>query len=408
MKKKASKLVTELTRLIFKPFSRLRYGFNFEMCRDIKPPCIVICNHAMSVDPLLVGCCLPFPINYVASDSLLRHKGISKLLNFLIQPIFKAKSMADTRTVMEIFSVIKQGGSVGIFPEGNRTMNGATVNIPEAIKKLIKKLRVPVVILQEKGGFFCDPRWGNTVRKGHGSRPFIGLKRVILPEEQDGLTTDELFDLVKQNLYYNAFEDQEVVRVKYTGRKLAENIERTLFLCPNCHKMVMFSKNNVFGCNECGLRVKYTEYGGFEKISGNQPFKNIFEWDKWQIGHIAATDYGLIDDGDTVTTDGAITLFDITKQKRRDIIGKKGVLSLTKKGLIYQYVKRGKAEILKFNIDNIDMATIQGKVKLEIHTSDGQALLFKSPKNVSSYKYMVLIYRLKAFGERKEFDYYGI
>jgi hypothetical protein len=52
---------------------------------------------------------------------------------------------------------------------------------------------------------------------------------------------------------------------------------------------------------------------------------------------------------------------------------------------------------------------IQGKTKFQLNTASGQALLFK-PRNmrVSPYKYMVLIYRLKAFAENKEFDFYGI
>lgn len=407
MKKKASRFVTDITRIIFKPYGRIRYGFKYKMFRDIEPPCIVLCNHVMTLDPLFVGCCLPFPINYVASDSLMRHKGLSKLLNFLIQPIFKTKSMADTRTVMDIMSVIKQGGSVCIFPEGNRTINGVTANIPDAIKKLIKRLRVPVVILQTQGSYFCDPRWAFKVRRGRGPRPTMELKRVITPEEQDRYDTQELFDIIKENMYYNAFDDRAQVPVKYKGHKRAENIERALFVCPDCKAMAMYSEGNVFGCRACGMKAEYNEYAGFDFLSG-QGLKNIYEWDKWQISHIAGIDFKSIGGGEIITSDGNITLFDITKQKRRDIIGKNGTLSLTKTELVYGYIKKGKKCSLTFNLNDIDVATIQGKTKLEIRAADGRAYLFKPPRSVPSYKYMILIYRLKAHNNNKEFDFYGI
>ena len=412
MKKKASKFVTELTRLIFPPYARIRYGFKFQKFKGIKPPCLVLCNHAATLDPIFVGYSFPFPINYVASDDLWRHKGLSRLLEFLIHPIRKSKSAADSRTVMDIISVIKQGGSVCIFPEGNRTMNGATVNIPDSVKKLVKKLRVTVALLNMKGGYFCDPRWSNTARRAAGrgrTRPTVELSRVITPEEQDLLDADALMDIIRESLYYNAFDDQRGNPHRYRGKKLAEHIERVLFICPECKAMEMYSKGNFFGCRSCGLRVEYTEYAEFKRIDGNAPLPpSVYEWDKWQIRYITDTDYSEVGDGGVITEDENIALFDITKNARRDIIGKKGRLTLYKKELVYRYKKKGGEQKLAINLDDMDTVAIQGKTKLEIRTSDGQAYLFKPKPYVSSYKYMVLIFRLKAFNSGKEFDFYGI
>lgn len=410
MKKKASKFVTEAARLVFTPFGRMLYGFKYKKYKQIKAPCLVLVNHTMTLDPIFVGSCFSFPINYVASDSLWRHKGISKLLEFLIHPIPKAKSMADLRTVKDIISIINQGGSVCVFPEGNRTFNGVTANMPDAIKKLIKKLRVPVVLLKGRGGHFTDPRWGNHRRKGKGSRPCIDLVRVITPEEQDMYDADAIMDMIKEALDYNAFEDQKALPQRYKGPNLAESIERVLFTCPECKAMDMYSKGAFFGCRRCGLKIEFTEYAEFKPVSGGLPFENIYEWDKWQIQYIRESDFGLIKDGDVITEDASkIFLFDITRWGKRDVISKNGSLALYKDKLAYTYKKGKKEQVFTVFLSDIEVATVQGKKKFQIHTSDGRALLFKphSP-SFSPYKYMVLVYRLKAYAENKEFDFYGI
>ena len=100
-------------------------------------------NHTINLDPILVALSFREPIYYVASDMLFSIPVISKILVYLVQPISKAKYKADTETVKNMIKVARSGGSIGVFPEGNRTFSGRIMYMPYSISKLIKLLKLP-------------------------------------------------------------------------------------------------------------------------------------------------------------------------------------------------------------------------------------------------------------------------
>ena len=63
-------------------------------------------------------------IYYVASELIFSLGWKSRLLTHCFAPIPKTKSMADVTTVKNIMQIVKEGGSVGVYVEGNATMTG--------------------------------------------------------------------------------------------------------------------------------------------------------------------------------------------------------------------------------------------------------------------------------------------
>jgi 1-acyl-sn-glycerol-3-phosphate acyltransferase len=62
------------------------------------------------------------------------------------------------KAVKTCVRVAKEGGTIAIAPEGNRTYSGVTESIKPSITGLIRLLRIPVAIFRIEGGYGVHPR----------------------------------------------------------------------------------------------------------------------------------------------------------------------------------------------------------------------------------------------------------
>lgn len=72
----------------------------------------------------------------------------------------------DISAVKNIKRVIKNGGIVGIAPEGRLSPHGRMESITAATAKLLKNLGVPVILAKINGAYFSYPKWAKTYRRG--------------------------------------------------------------------------------------------------------------------------------------------------------------------------------------------------------------------------------------------------
>ena len=107
---------------------------------------------------------------------------------------------------------------------------------------------------------------------------------VYPPEELKQMSEAEILDLLRRDLYENAYETQSRAPVAYKGKALAETLETALYLCPRCHRIDhLHSQGDRFYC-DCGLSMTMDEYGFFQ--GEDLPFATPLEWDKWQTGEM--------------------------------------------------------------------------------------------------------------------------
>ncbi|MFD1427783.1 1-acyl-sn-glycerol-3-phosphate acyltransferase [Kroppenstedtia sanguinis] len=84
---------------------------------------VVCCNHISNLDPPLVGSAMRRPVRFMAKEELFRVPVLSFLIrNFGAFPV--QRDTADKRAVKKALSILKQGGVVGVFPEGTRSKTG--------------------------------------------------------------------------------------------------------------------------------------------------------------------------------------------------------------------------------------------------------------------------------------------
>lgn len=83
-------------------------------------PLVVVCNHTGSIDPLLVSSQCPFMIRWMMGDDLMwdRMKPIWKRLQLI--PVDRKGERLDA--LREALRTLRDGGAVGIFPEGRITL----------------------------------------------------------------------------------------------------------------------------------------------------------------------------------------------------------------------------------------------------------------------------------------------
>jgi 1-acyl-sn-glycerol-3-phosphate acyltransferase len=264
----------------FKIFLPLKFHMKTRPADTLDTPCLILSNHTTSYDPMILGTSFPMLLHYLASDHIFRLGLVSRLIVALGDPIPRLKATTEVAATKRILMKLRGGDSVCIFPEGNRTWSGETVEIPESVGKLAKKAGVTLVTYHIRGGYFSSPRWSRYSRKGKITGSVVS---VYTSDQIDKMTADELGEAIRKDLYVNAYDDQQVERIAYRGKNIAEDLELALYLCPCCGRIgTLESKGDTFSC-PCGLDLRYNVYGNFEIKNGMiLPYPNVLEWFRWQ------------------------------------------------------------------------------------------------------------------------------
>jgi len=158
---------TALIRLILAPVIKFKYHAKIEKFKEQgKRPYLVLLNHQTAFDQFFVGTAFKGAVYYVATEDLLSKGWVSKVINYLVAPIPIKKQTTDMRAVMTCAKVAKEGGTIALAPEGNRTYCGRTLEFKKSVVKLAKLTKLPLAFFKIEGGYGVQPRWSDTIRKG--------------------------------------------------------------------------------------------------------------------------------------------------------------------------------------------------------------------------------------------------
>ncbi len=110
------------------------------------------------------------------------------------------------------------------------------------------------------------------------------MRHIYTKEQLKAMTADEVTRAITEDLYEDAYATQKAQPVPYRGRKPAELLETALYVCPRCKGLcTTHSEGDLFFC-DCGLSVRYNEYGFFEGCERH--FDTVTEWDVWQESYL--------------------------------------------------------------------------------------------------------------------------
>lgn len=89
----------------------------------VNGPLIVAANHRSYLDPPLLGSWFPRTVHYMAKEELFRIPILGTLIRWSNAfPV--ARGEGDVGSVRRALRILKEGGVVGIFPEGTRNLTG--------------------------------------------------------------------------------------------------------------------------------------------------------------------------------------------------------------------------------------------------------------------------------------------
>lgn len=276
MKKNGSEgLYKFLWNLLRKPFEWI-FAFQHDYDRE-DVPTLIISNHVTNFDPILVA--LSFPkrrFHFVASEHLFRMGFVSKLLNYVFEPIPRRKGVSGGDAAMSILRKLREGKSVGLFAEGETTWDGKTGSVVSATGRLAQMSKCRLITYRLEGGYHTAPRWGKGIRRGKMYGRIVGI---YSPEQLKAMSKEEVQAAIERDIFEDAHQRQRENPVAYGKRRRAERLETALFRCPVCGAYEsLSSKGNFLRCS-CGKTWEYTAFGRFDPPV---PFETVEQWDIWQ------------------------------------------------------------------------------------------------------------------------------
>ena len=248
-------------------FTKWKFNYRYDSLKEIEGPYLLLANHNLELDPVLIGEAAGKQIYFVASEHLLRKGIATKLLMYFLKPIIHMKGRQGAKTVKQMLRALQEGHKVCIFPEGNRSFNGVTMDMEASIAKVAKKARAKLITYRIEGGYLTQPRWSTGIRRGKLRGRLIN---VYEPEQLAEMSDGQLGERINIDLYEDAYETQKKERAKYRGKNLALGLESTIFTCPKCGEIgKLHSENDCFYCN-CGFESIYDVYGDLTDEAGRK------------------------------------------------------------------------------------------------------------------------------------------
>lgn len=262
----------------------LRYKFNVvkEKGYDAfpKPPFIQVANHGTFFDPWLV-------LGYYASPKffiMMNEDGFksNKIVKWYLRVIGafpKKKGVADYKAMKYTLKKLQEGFSILIFPEGQTTWDGETQPIYAGIEKIVKKANVSLVMLNLRGNFHSKPWWSETYRRG---KVRVRIK-TLRPDAVAAFSEQEILFTMKDFLYRNDIKDQENLKTTFTGNRLAEGLERFVWICRECLCTdTLVTQNSTVSCTNCRSSWSVDTHFRFQPENPQTALiGDLWDWASW-------------------------------------------------------------------------------------------------------------------------------
>lgn len=384
------KVLTASLRHFFKLYFKIKYRVKFDKPIKLEEGALVISNHVTTMDPLMVSLLYKGPVYHMMSKDILMHRFTGKIIQYLVNPIPKEKGKStDITAIKNCVRVAKENGVINIFVEGNRTLSGDLCYVDESIIKLVRLLKKPLYIVNIVGGYHTDPRWANTIRKG---KMEVKRQKVLEYDEIKKLSDEELYKTIINNLTVDDFNSD----VCYKGKRLAEHLERVLYICPVCGKYhTITTKMNNINCTNCGLEIEYSSNFKFVTDNNEFKFKHVNEWYNYQIDVIKDTQYN----DNEIIYQNNVGVYIPKVHAKKEFLGQSNMIFYNDR---FEFVFENETLTLDFN--SIDAITLVGKKKMNIYVNEKTYQIFADLKlNLLKYMHMYYVIKNRKDGSNNEF-----
>jgi|GEM_PF-4429773 len=372
-------------RILFRFYLNKRYKINLTQKNVLyatPPPYIILTHYASYWDPFLLSVTINKTIHFIIPNTYFKQP-ITRKIFALLGVMSYTKNLTDAHTMSHIMYLHKKKAIIGIFPEGQASWDGRTTTPIHSTAKLIKMLHIPVLHAHMQGSFLSHGRWCHGHRKGNIN---TAISYFLSPSLIKRMSTTNIYSKLCTIMEYDQLENQKTKKIPYYGKSPAQYLERSLFVCPSCyHINTLKSTYSLLSCLTCGYKVRYNQYGLFDKISHNSVrFTTMGEWNQWQQRFLSAylckgTPQHIF------FSDKHCVLQCISNHSTR--IKKKGAFSINRRYLSFTTTKKE----YRFPIRKIQIVHIQEDGYLMfLHNKAKYIIKIRSPRGCI-YKYILAV-----------------
>lgn len=389
--------IYKLTSFVSFVIGKLRQNVKFCYPPEIaklKGPFIVVSNHVGLWDPFLLSHPFRCGVRYITSDAAFRNKLKGWYLSKL-GSIPKTKGMQDSATIRGMLNTLKVNGVIGIFPEGDRSYDGTTMELTASTGKILKKMKVPVIAAVHHGTSFSHPRWSSKPNKG---RVEYHLQILFTKQQLQELDSNEIQRQLVEALRNDDTAWQQHNLIEYRAGHRAEFIEHPVFICPRCNGIGSFkSKNDDFKCTKCNNTLHVNQHGFFEPAGyqDSAVFDNLRDWLIWQQYYLRKH-LPLLAPGAPLFTDECATLWEGHKSDPLQELGT-GSAMLTAGGVEFHF---DDGRQLNFPATELRGLTVQeGEITEFYHGEHCYQLTFVEP--VSALKWIMSLRTIQLLNSKE-------
>lgn len=390
------RVITGVARIFFAPYVSRKYGVKVDKFQKQGDRAyLILLNHQTAYDQFFVGMAFRGPVYYVASEDIFSLGFVSKLLKYAVAPIPIKKQATDVSSVLTCARVAREGGTIALAPEGNRTYSGKTEYMNPAIAKLAHALKMPIAFFKIEGGYGVHPRWADDVRKGK-MRAYVS--RVMEVEEMLALSPDALYEEIRKELFVR----EDCVSGEFVHENLAQYLERAIYVCPDCGLSVFESKKDLCVCKKCGKTVRYNKDKTLSGVGEQFPFAFVNEWYEYQNQFVRNLDLAPYAKTPAYTDNG-VEIFSVQPYKKKTRLQKSASLSVFADKFVIFGGENQKAEGAKethLPFEKVTAISVLGKNKLNVYLGE-RVYQVRGDERFNALKYVNLYYHAKNIAEGK-------
>lgn len=132
-----------IATVLFKTVLPVRYHHKERLSQE--PPFILIGNHNSMFDPVIMGVAIrKHQVRFIGKKELWKHKIVAWLFNNMnMIPVDRHNS--DMEAMRACMRVTREGGILGIFPEGTRHHKGLMEEMESGVSLIALRSRVPLI-----------------------------------------------------------------------------------------------------------------------------------------------------------------------------------------------------------------------------------------------------------------------
>lgn len=298
-----------------------------------KGPFVVIANHQAAYDFVnLIGASTR-PMSFVISKSFFSSLPIQGFLKRM-GVIPKQQFQTTVNDLKRMKRVVEHGQPLVIYPAGLMCEDGLSTPIPKATYKFIKWMDVDVYVARTQGTYFVMPKWSKGFRPG---KTTMDIYKLFDKAELKSLSLEQIREKADAALLYDAYREQEQLRVLYKHNRDVRGLENVLYVCPHCGEefTIRAAGEDTLTCEACGFTAVSDDLGFLETTP--KAYRYVSDWSRYIYGRQQAK----MESGEETTLSAKVCIRMVNEKKHKFQDVGSGVLALKDDSFILTGTIRG-------------------------------------------------------------------